>query len=218
QQDALLEQQNRLQELARAKGALERELGTLKHTLASSDYRGANSETALEGEMQALDQQMAEYQARRSAVVTAPSDGKVTAVLLEPGQRVETAQPLLSILPAGSALTAQLLIPSRAVGFVRREQPVSLRYDAFPYQRFGSYSGRVVQVDRTILTRDLPGMPLRINEPVYRATVLLGSQHVSAYGAPVALQAGMLLSADIAVDRRSLLEWLLDPLYSLRKG
>jgi membrane fusion protein len=49
---------------------------------------------------------------------------------------------------------------------------------------------------------------------VYRVTVRLDSQHVTAYGKPVALQPGMQLEADLLVERRRLIDWVLDPLYS----
>jgi hypothetical protein len=41
-------------------------------------------------------------------------------------------------------LQAEIYIPSRAIGFVKPGQEVRLLYDAFPYQRFGAYRGRVV--------------------------------------------------------------------------
>jgi membrane fusion protein len=62
---------------------------------------------------------------------------------------------------------------------------------------------------------ELPGL-LPIKEPVYRITATLDNQTVDAYGQQVALRPGMLLSADIQLDKRSLLEWLLAPLYSLK--
>ena len=52
-------------------------------------------------------------------------------------------------------------------------------------------------------------------EPAYRVTVALDLQSVKAYGQDFALQAGMLLDANIWLDRRKLYQWLLDPLYSV---
>jgi membrane fusion protein len=52
-------------------------------------------------------------------------------------------------------------------------------------------------------------------EPLYRITVGLERQQVSAYGAQVALQPGMQLDADIVLERRRLYEWVLDPVYAL---
>jgi membrane fusion protein len=52
-------------------------------------------------------------------------------------------------------------------------------------------------------------------EPIYRITVRLASQTVTAYGAQVPLQPGMTLEADVALERRRLFEWVLDPLYAV---
>jgi len=60
----------------------------------------------------------------------------------------------------------------------------------------------------------IPGLDIR--EPVFRVRVGLDREYVEAYGARVPLQAGMLLSADIVFDRRSLVEWLFDPIYAVR--
>jgi membrane fusion protein len=40
-------------------------------------------------------------------------------------------------VPSGARLLAHLYAPSSAVGFLRADQPVLLRYDAFPYQKYG---------------------------------------------------------------------------------
>jgi membrane fusion protein len=53
------------------------------------------------------------------------------------------------------------------------------------------------------------------SEPLYRITVNLAAQAVTAYGQPQMLQAGMSLDADILQERRRLYEWVLEPLYSL---
>ena len=53
-------------------------------------------------------------------------------------------------------------------------------------------------------------------EPSYRVTVDLERQTVTAYGSEVPLRPEMTLKANIIVDRRSLLEWLFDPLLSAR--
>jgi len=70
-------------------------------------------------------------------------------------------------------------------------------------------------VSRTVLAPAEVAIPgLQIQEPVFRVRVKMKRDSVSAYGQTVPLQPGMLLTADVVIDRRSLLEWLLDPLYA----
>jgi membrane fusion protein len=131
-------------------------------------------------------------------------------------------------MPGGVELEAHLYSPSRSIGFVQAGQRVLLRYESYPYQRFGHYQGTISSVSRVALSPgDLPpqiagltsltgsgaGAPA---EPIYRITVKLASQSVMAYGAPVPLQSGMSLVADLALERRRLFEWVLDPVYALR--
>ena len=58
-------------------------------------------------------------------------------------------------------------------------------------------------------------LPSTVQEPVYRVTVRLPRQAVQAYGQAMPLQAGMVLDADIRIDRRRLIEWVFDPLLSI---
>lgn len=169
-----------------------------------------------------LEQELAETEARRQLVIPAPQDGTVTAIQAEPGGSVNTTAPLLSIVPAGSDLQAHLFSPSRAIGFVRPGQRVLLRYQAFPYQKFGHYEGVVASVSRSAIS---PGeLPQQLSgltslygsaEPVYRITVRLTRQSATAYGEAVPLQPGMQLEADVVIERRRLIEWVLDPLFTI---
>ena len=59
-------------------------------------------------------------------------------------------------------------------------------------------------------------MPVALQEPVYRVQVALDQQEIRAYGTTVPLQSGMLLNADIVLEQRSLLSWLLEPILSLK--
>jgi membrane fusion protein len=148
-------------------------------------------------------------------VITAPCDGTATTILAERGQTATPSAPLLSILPSGAQLEAYLLVPTRAVGFIAPKQTVALRYQAFPYQRFGSYRGYVTQISRTLITPNEANLPVTLEEPVYRVTVALLAQSVQAYGDRVPLQAGMLLDADVWIDRRRIIEWIFDPILSV---
>jgi membrane fusion protein len=170
----------------------------------------------IENRVSELNRQISITESEQSNIVRAPASGTVTSLLANPGQQLDPSVPALTLIPDDSVLEAHLYIPTRAIGFVAQTQVVKLRYDAFPYQRFGFFTGHITQVTNAVLgSREIPEV-LPIKEPVYRVTVALARQAIEAYGAEVRLKPGMLLSADIELDKRSLLEWLLEPLYSLR--
>jgi membrane fusion protein len=219
-QEELLDLKARLQSSERERIGVARELALRKTELAGLGLKHQNQLAQIERGISTMDQELAESEAKRQIVITAPETGTATAVVAEVGQAVDGSRPMVSIVPVGAKLQAHLYAPSRAVGFVRLDAPVLLRYQAYPYQKFGHARGKVISVAKTALPANEisylgQGPQGQQGEPVYLITVELESQTVMAYGNRQPLQAGMLLEADILQDTRRLYEWVLEPLYSL---
>jgi membrane fusion protein len=112
-------------------------------------------------------------------------------------------------------------VPSRAVGFIKPGMTALLRYQAFPYQKFGQHAARVREVATTsVRPEELPtsaaAMPgASQSEPVYRVRLELDQQTVRAYGAAMPLRSGMLVDASVMLERRKLYEWVLEPVFSI---
>lgn len=216
-EEASLAQAARVVGLERERIAAARERLTLAGELEDLPLKAQTGISLIERDIAAVEQQLAEAEARREIVVAAPQDGTVTAILAEAGGHAGTAGALLTIVPAGARLEAHLYGPSRAIGFVRPGQQVFLRYQAYPYQKFGHYGGTVASVSASaIQPGELPSpLASATGEPVYRITVSLARQAVTAYGQAMALQPGMQLEAELVLDKRRLYEWVLDPLYAI---
>ena len=208
--------------------ALDRQLIELRQQLAATeDQRAqlpltlASQRSALERQRTGIGQSMAQVEADRAAVLRAPQSGRVSAVLVAAGQAVAGGQALLAIVPRGSALEAQLLIPSHAAGFLRPGQRVAIRYAAYAYQKFGLQAGTVQQVTQNALTQAEISTLLGGQAPpeaLYRVRVRLDHQHITAYGRQQTLKPGMALEADLMLERRRLLEWVFEPLYGFAQG
>ena len=126
----------------------------------------------------------------------------------------------LTVLPAGAALEAEIYAPSRAAGFIRPGMQVLLRYEAYPYQKFGQHTATVREVALTALRPDELPMPGAVPgsttaEPLYRIRVTLDQQSVQAYGKQMPLKSGMLVDASVVLEHRKLYEWVLEPLFSI---
>jgi membrane fusion protein len=209
--------------LARQHEALQRQLQDVDAQARQLPLRSEVQQAEIARDLAELKQQGLETEGRRRLVLRAPSDGIVSTLLAEPGQSVAGGVALASVLPAATQMLAQLYAPSSAVGFVHPGQPVRLRYQAFPYQKFGQQDGKVLQVSRTPLApAELAQLNLPValsqglaSEPLYRITVGLERQTVSAYGQEQALAVGMQLDADVLLERRRLIEWIFEPLLSL---
>ena len=130
------------------------------------------------------------------------------------GKLAEPKIPALSIVPDGDILEAELLVPARAIGFIGPGQIVNLSYDTFPFQQFGFARGNVRTVSRTLLKPDEVVGPMLLREPSYRVGVSIERQTIRAYGAELPLEPDLELQADVLFERRTLLDWILDPLLS----
>ena len=74
----------------------------------------------------------------------------------------------------------------------------------------------MLSVTRTIIAPNELDAPFQVRDPVYRVRVHVADQSVQAFGERVPLQPGMTLSANIILDRRPFLDWLLQPLRAVR--
>lgn len=211
-EEALLEQRQNLDALGQQLAARRNQLTEHRFGLAQLPAVAADRMRTLQGELSAVEQRIAEVNGRRAYVIRAPISGRVSAVQATVGRPADPRQLQLSILPGGSVLQAELFVPTRAAGFVQAGQKVRILYEAFPYQNFGTYGGHVVKVSRTVLTPADISAPVELKEPAYRVSAALDRSDVDAYGDKIPLQPDMLLRADIILDRRTLMNWLLNPL------
>ena len=213
------EQVSRLTTAQRDLLANQREITSAQREIDALRGRTDSQKAVLQRGISSSSQELTELESRRLVVVTAPESGTATLVSAEPGQLADPLKPLVSIVPANSPLEARLYAPSRTVGFVRVSDTVSLRHQAFPYQKFGQQMGVIAAIATTAVpSTELVGFNLpdtTAGEPVYAITVKLAAQTMMAYGEPRALQPGMRVDADILQETRKLYEWLLEPLYSI---
>jgi membrane fusion protein len=211
-EEALLEQKQNLDALGQQLAARRNQLTEQRFALEQLPVAAADRMRSLQGELSTLEQRIAEINGRRAYVIRAPVPGRVSSLQAMVGRTADPRQLQLSIVPDGGALQAELFVSARAAGFVREGQRVRVLYEAFPYQNFGTYGGRIAKVSRTVLTPADAGAPVEIKEPAYRVTATLDRPDVDAYGERIPLQPDMLLRADIVLDSRALMSWLLNPL------
>src|ERR1700716_81119 len=215
-EQAALEQKQNLASLDQQITARRTQLTDARHTLEQLPIVAAERIRVLRGDLSWIEQRVAEVNGRRAYVIKAPTNGRVSTLQATVGQIADPRHMQLEIIPLDSTLQAQLFFPTRAFGFVRPGQQVRILYDAFPYQKFGTYRGSVTKVSQTILTSNDAAGPIALKEPAYRVTVALERPDIDAYGLKIPLQPDMLLKADVILDQRSLMRWLLDPVLGAR--
>ncbi len=214
-------QQARLETLNRDRLNLESRLLEIRNEFDTVHLRAEADRSALERTLLSTEQQSLVQRGTHLTYIRAPVAGTVSNILVDVGRQIETGSPLATLLPQGVSLDAQVFVPSSAIGFLEPGQQVKLRYDAFPYQKFGVYSGELTELTHV----DVPMKELQERFPhlmdkylgmtFFRATVHPDTQAVEAYGKPIPLRAGLTLEADIQLDRKRLIEWVFDPLLAL---
>ncbi len=207
-------------------GVLEQELGWLEQEHASKrreqvllggqqdglPVRSETQRSTLRVRRLQLSQQIAEHESRRLSVLESPVAGIVASVEVHAGYSVAPQQLLMTVLPENTDLAAEVFVPSRAAGFVRPGQVVNIAYDAFPRQKFGSFEGRIERISEFI---SLPGEIPRafsLPEASYKVQIAIADTTLDTSIGAVGLRPGMLLAADIILEKRNLFDWLLEPL------
>ena len=224
QEDQTLELTSRLAECERNLEGLKREQGTLESEQTASEATLASTLSQTDRDLAAIDRESVENSARREALLKAPATAQVSVLDVHLGQSVVAGQTVATLLPGpqggnGHLLRARLFAPSRSAGFLQVGDLVRIRYAAFPYQKFGFGMGHVAAVSKTPLTTsELPGEQQSSlgTEPVYRVDVDLQRQDIAAPDRDIVLKSGMALTADVELERRSILEFLLEPLLAAR--
>jgi membrane fusion protein len=214
----LLEQRSKLADLARAQSSGQREIVAAESELRDIEAQKGRDLEASRRSLSMLDQDLAEAQARRAVVVTSKARGTVAMVGVRPGQQVSAGQTLATIVPDGAELLVALYADSRSAGFVKQGMRVQLRYASFPYQKYGQFAGVVKEVSGTPARRgDFAGADSRADgAEVFRVMVALPKPTVTVHGREEALKPGSSVEASVILESRSLAEWAVEPIYSIK--
>jgi multidrug efflux pump subunit AcrA (membrane-fusion protein) len=129
-----------------------------------------------------------------------------------PGSLVREGEVLGEIGCSGRRLQAEFAIPQSGLSQVKTGQPVKLRYDAFPYQRYGIRFGTVRWVGPVGVTQTAG------EQAAFRAVLELREDSIPVRGVQRPLLAGMQGQADVVVGRRSLVSFAFEPIRAMKEN
>ena len=165
----------------------------------------------------ALRQRLAELTSLQHYSAVASADGVVTNLQVHSGQSIEPHQAILSIIPTDTQLQAHLLVPVSSAGLLKIGSNIRLKYDAYQFQKFGLHEVQLSSLSQsTISPADLIDSPITVHKALYLAYATLYSSTMPTGSEEIALRPGMTFSADIELEQRSLWEWLIEPVLSLK--
>ncbi len=151
-------------------------------------------------------------------IIRAPRGGRIGSLAVNPGQPVAAGAVMGSIVPADAPLDVELWAPSRAANFLAPGDVVKVRFDAFPYQQFGTGEAKVVSVALAPLAPEDAPSAVGAKEPLYPVRAALASQSLKVNGRERSLVTGMKVTAIVVLERRTILNWMLAPLNETGSG
>jgi len=143
--------------------------------------------------------------------LTAPCAGTILRLhVRDAGAVISEGEAVAELVCAGETLRAELKVPEASVGKLRTGQGVKLKYDAFPYQRYGVRHGRVAWLS--------PAAVETKGGASFKAHVEIAAGEILVQGQSRPLFAGMSGKAEIVIGNRSLIEYVLEPLRQLKEN
>ncbi|MEJ1969590.1 MAG: HlyD family efflux transporter periplasmic adaptor subunit [Rhizomicrobium sp.] len=210
---SMMSYQAQLSALIRQQLELEGQLADTNGQLQQAPYESSLATTAIYDKIKDIDQAIAQYESLRAATLRSPCDCVVSTVLAKPGQIIEPQQAALFLLPTHGRIQAELMIPESAIGGIAIGSDVLLQYSAFPYQKYGFQHARIVALSHNTLTpaEVLALTGVSVQNPAYQAVADIDRQSIATKKGTYDLTPGLLVSADIVVERRTLLSWIWAP-------
>jgi type I secretion membrane fusion protein, HlyD family len=184
-----------------------------------SDYlkrlRDERTEVALQ--VARLEQELAKQGHRQSLLeLKASHNGVVKSLATHTvGTVTQPGTILMTLVPEGEPLLAEVMLSNEDVGFIRQGQEVKLKFAAFRFQKYGMLDGVVHYVAADAEEQQEPVRGLPTADLVYRSLVALEAQALTADGISHVLVPGMQVTAEIKLGTRSVLEYLLSPVHDV---
>jgi HlyD family type I secretion membrane fusion protein len=145
-------------------------------------------------------------------VLRAPVSGTLRGLAVHrPGTVLPPGGLVAEIMPQDTPLVADVRLQPRDIGFIEVGQPVHLKVQAFDYTRFGTIDGTVERVSAGTFFDEQ-------RQPYYRARIALSQQYVGDNPRHTRLSPGMTVQADITTGTKTVLQYLLKPIYSAMAG
>lgn len=150
--------------------------------------------------------EMTKYQeALKRTLVKAPLSGYVQQLVYHTiGGVIESAKPIMNIVPEDYQLEAEVMILNKDIGFVHPNQEVEVKIDSFPFTKYGTIKGQVRNISGDAILDEKLGL-------VYSSRITLDENKIIADGQEVLLKPGMGVTSEIKTGKRKVIEYLLSP-------
>lgn len=169
----------------------------------------SNTKRTLEIALSEIRERLAKSKFDQASTVHAPVGGIVSAMQFREGESVRAGDVLMAIAPEESFM-GMLHLPNRSAALLDEGREIQLLFDAFPPAKYGVLSGTLGTIASIPIGPEHLEGPLVANEPMYVAHVKLRLPELGQT-THFRLLPGMSFTAHISLERRTLAEWILEP-------
>ncbi|MDG6472635.1 HlyD family efflux transporter periplasmic adaptor subunit [Glaesserella parasuis] len=167
---------------------------------------------------------MLEFESVSELIINAPMDGLVESVSVTVGQVIREGDTVAQMIPANkSEFQLVMWVPNGAISFIKPEDKINIRYEAFPFEKFGQFEGTIKYISTVPTSQQELAFYKNIpsadpNNPLYKIVVEIADQKVEYNNTSLAFLSGMKAEATLFLENRKLYEWMLFPLYNVTKN
>jgi len=169
-------------------------------------------------ELAQVDEQMVVKQdALTRTVLRSPVRGVVKSIKMGTlGGVVTPGAPIMEIAPIGDRIVVEARVKPADIGFVRIGLPAEVKLSAYDYYTYGGLKGQIESISPDAMTDDVrtPGT----DGSYYRALIVADASNLRAAGKPLPVLPGMTATVDIRTGERSVVQYLLRPLFKSREA
>ncbi|MCT7982165.1 HlyD family efflux transporter periplasmic adaptor subunit [Laspinema sp. A4] len=167
----------------------------------------------LQGEVTDTRNRMATAKAQlNNRFLYAPVDGVILSLeVSNPGEVVQPGQPIAAIAPDDAPLVLVANVNNRDAGFMQTGMSVQVKFDAYPYQRYGIIPGKVTSISPDTKRDEQLG-------DVYQVEIALDRNYIIENQEPIYFKPGQTANAEIIIRHQRIADIFLDPIRRIQES
>lgn len=226
QHSLYFQQQSAYQSLVSQKMQLESQITQLNSDRVTKAADFDNQISSQYNQANDYKNQLVESNANGNLVIKATSDGRVESLSATQGQTVENGSSLAQIKPTGNVEYYLILwLPNNAIPYLKVGDPINIRYDAFPSDKFGQFPGTILSISSMPASRQEMSEYTNVGDgtaqqelALYKAIVKIKDKEFKHNGKTLRLSNGLKAQAVVFLEERLLYMWMFTPVYKISQS
>lgn len=226
QHSLYFQQQSAYQSLVSQKMQLESQITQLNSDRVTKAADFDNQISSQYNQANDYKNQLVESNANGNLIIKATSDGRVESLSATQGQTVENGSSLAQIKPTGNVEHYLILwLPNNAIPYLKVGDPINIRYDAFPSDKFGQFPGTILSISSMPASRQEMSEYTNVSDgtaqqelALYKAIVKIKDKEFKHNGKTLRLSNGLKAQAVVFLEERPLYMWMFTPVYKISQS